>query len=147
MVKISWEYCSCNSDCALKLLEGLKFEDDCEWMRIENMDLNEEPLNCEYLRVKSFDKESRLLNSFNGALKLEKKIFSELSLVCKKHQNDKEVNKCIINFLVDPDFLKTIPNPEIFDLAFNSPKLCQYIKFSSDQLKLYKQPNIRILFL
>lgn len=136
MVKLSWEFCSCNPYCSKFLISSLDFKSSCNIFIKDNTDLDQENINCEFLRIKRFDSQINIPNQFNNGLTVKKNIFSELSVVCQIYQSYKEVDVCVDNFFYDPGLMYDDQAYKFFDLEFKGSNRCEKLKFNEEQLKM-----------
>lgn len=64
-------------------MNSLNFDDDCKFMRCKDISLKDEHLNCNFLRIKSFNEESKPPLSIKGVYKIEKNIFRLIQSLSK----------------------------------------------------------------
>lgn len=150
MVRLTWEFCSCDRNCTEEINKSLNFGESCDLINHDNLKVDTKELDCDFLRIKVIDEKSLSTEIDHIFLNTENKIFSKLAQICRRKPKDEEVLNCIANYLTDEgyvlDFKKEEDSVKVFSPScdmFSFSKKLQRLNLKTKYLHPVKNVNRR----
>lgn len=138
---MTWEFCSCNPNCARMILEKIDLKSNCNLLQNFDFKFEQTSVDCNFLRIKRFYGKDELPVPYNTNFKDEKNILSDIKFTCELYKTYIDVETCIYNFFYDPGYLLEGQKNIIYDFHRLDSKICDQIQFNSEQLKMIQKTD------
>lgn len=141
LIKVTWEYCSCNLYCARMILEKIDFSSNCALLKQFDLKSEQTFVDCNFLRIKRFYGKDELPIPYNSNFQDTKNIFSDIQFACILYGEFYDVQTCIFNFFYDPGYLRESQKDIVFDFYHLEYKICNQIKFNAQQQQMIQKTD------